>query len=205
MADVKVSALTALTGANLANGDQFLVTDVGTPNVSKSITADELAQGSQFSSRYSSRASTSGRFAAVYFTGVIDAITSTTWADLDTDTDLTLTGVTAGDVIQVGLSFAMSDSDPITFFDVVSLVSGSPQRSWGVDGAPADSQWGIAGLASSANNLGRAAVATRACIAGDLSAGSLTLRVRTRLNSAGTSTLHQGGNVPFHFWARNLQ
>jgi hypothetical protein len=52
MADVKVSALTALTGANLANGDQFLVTDVGSPNVSKSITADELAQGSQFSSRF---------------------------------------------------------------------------------------------------------------------------------------------------------
>jgi hypothetical protein len=52
MADVKVSALTALTGADLANGDQFLVTDVGSPNVSKSITADELAQGSQFTSRY---------------------------------------------------------------------------------------------------------------------------------------------------------
>jgi hypothetical protein len=52
MADVKVSALTALTGADLANGDQFLVTDVGSPNVSKSITADELAQGSQFSSRF---------------------------------------------------------------------------------------------------------------------------------------------------------
>jgi hypothetical protein len=52
MADVKVSALTALTGADLANGDQFLVTDVGSPNVSKSITADELAQGSQFSGRF---------------------------------------------------------------------------------------------------------------------------------------------------------
>ena len=57
MADVKVSALTALTGANLANGDQFLVTDVGSPNVSKSITADQLAQGSQFSSRYVRKAS----------------------------------------------------------------------------------------------------------------------------------------------------
>jgi hypothetical protein len=54
MADVKVSALTALTGADLANGDQFLVTDVGSPNVSKSITADQLAQGSQFTSRYKS-------------------------------------------------------------------------------------------------------------------------------------------------------
>ena len=48
----KISQLTALTGAGLANGDQFLVTDVGSPNVSKSITADELAQGSQFSSRF---------------------------------------------------------------------------------------------------------------------------------------------------------
>jgi hypothetical protein len=57
MADVKVSALTALTGADLANGDQFLVTDVGSPNVSKSITADELAQGSQFSGRYKPLAS----------------------------------------------------------------------------------------------------------------------------------------------------
>jgi len=57
MADVKVSALTALTGANLANGDQFLVTDVGTPNVSKSITADEWAQASQLSSRYKPLAS----------------------------------------------------------------------------------------------------------------------------------------------------
>jgi len=53
---VKVSALTALTGADLANGDQFLVTDVGSPNVSKSITADQLAQGSQFSGRYVSQA-----------------------------------------------------------------------------------------------------------------------------------------------------
>jgi hypothetical protein len=51
----KVSQLPALTGANLANGDQFLVTDVGSPNVSKSITADELAQGSQFSSRFVAR------------------------------------------------------------------------------------------------------------------------------------------------------
>jgi hypothetical protein len=52
MADVKVSALTALTGANLANGDELYVVDVGSPNVSKKITADELAQGSQFSSRF---------------------------------------------------------------------------------------------------------------------------------------------------------
>jgi hypothetical protein len=43
---------TALTGANLANGDKLAVVDVGSPDVAKYITADELAQGSQFTSRY---------------------------------------------------------------------------------------------------------------------------------------------------------
>jgi hypothetical protein len=46
------NSTTALTGANLANGDKLAVVDVGSPDVPKYITADELAQGSQFSSRY---------------------------------------------------------------------------------------------------------------------------------------------------------
>lgn len=52
MAEVKVSALTALTGANVANGDELYIVDTGSPNVSKKITADELAQMPQLSSRY---------------------------------------------------------------------------------------------------------------------------------------------------------
>jgi multidrug efflux pump subunit AcrA (membrane-fusion protein) len=47
---------TALTGANLANTDRLAVLDVGTPDVPKYIEADELAQGSQFSSRYQPQA-----------------------------------------------------------------------------------------------------------------------------------------------------
>lgn len=54
MAEVKVSALTALTGANVANGDELYIVDTGSPNVSKKITADELAQMPQLSSRYQS-------------------------------------------------------------------------------------------------------------------------------------------------------
>lgn len=56
MAEVKVSALTALTGANVANGDELYIVDTGSPNVSKKITADELAQMPQLSSRYAARA-----------------------------------------------------------------------------------------------------------------------------------------------------
>lgn len=57
MAEVKVSALTALTGANVANGDELYIVDTGSPNVSKKITADELAQMPQLSSRYKPLAS----------------------------------------------------------------------------------------------------------------------------------------------------
>lgn len=57
MAEVKVSALTALTGANVANGDELYIVDAGSPNVSKKITADELAQMPQLSSRYQPLAS----------------------------------------------------------------------------------------------------------------------------------------------------
>jgi hypothetical protein len=46
------NSTTALTGANLANGDKLAVVDVGSPDVPKYITADELAQGSQFTSRF---------------------------------------------------------------------------------------------------------------------------------------------------------
>jgi hypothetical protein len=47
---------TALTGADLANTDRLAVLDVGTPDVPKYITADELAQGSQFTSRFVAKA-----------------------------------------------------------------------------------------------------------------------------------------------------
>jgi hypothetical protein len=55
------NSTTALTGANLANGDKLAVVDVGSPDVPKYITADELAQGSQFSSRYAPKATTFDR------------------------------------------------------------------------------------------------------------------------------------------------
>jgi hypothetical protein len=51
MADTKISALTALTGANVATGDQLPIVDASAATT-KSITADELARASVFTSRY---------------------------------------------------------------------------------------------------------------------------------------------------------
>lgn len=51
----KISQFPAQTGASVANGDLFPIVDVGSPNVSEYITADELAQMPQLTSRYVSK------------------------------------------------------------------------------------------------------------------------------------------------------
>lgn len=48
----KISQYPAQTGASVANGDLFPIVDVGSPNVTEYITADELAQIPQLTSRY---------------------------------------------------------------------------------------------------------------------------------------------------------
>lgn len=167
------------------------------------ITRADLAQDSAFSSRYTSRASTSGRFARAVYTGGDITVTSTTWVALEASLNLTLTGVTAGDVIQCGISAISTDADPIIFLDVVSDVSGSAVSSWSGVG-PSNTTWGITAWAMSGNVIGIGGAISRAVVSGDLSAGSLTLIPRVRLNSAGTSTISCGGNVSVVFWAVNL-
>ena len=67
----KISQFTAQTGASVANGDLFPIVDVGSPNVSEYITADELAQAPQFSSRYKPLASDRIWLPAQTFTAVV--------------------------------------------------------------------------------------------------------------------------------------
>lgn len=57
MATKKITELNTLTGAGVANGDLLPIVDIGTPNETKAITADQLAQMPQLSSRYVSLAS----------------------------------------------------------------------------------------------------------------------------------------------------
>lgn len=52
MATAKVTELTTLAGSGVANNDLLLIVDRGTPDVSKAITADELAQAPQLTGRY---------------------------------------------------------------------------------------------------------------------------------------------------------
>ena len=70
MADTKISAMTALTGANLASGDKFPVVDVSEADATKnkSMTRDELANGFGPVMPFSSRA----RRNAYYFEDFLD-------------------------------------------------------------------------------------------------------------------------------------
>lgn len=79
MAEVKVSALTALTGANVDNGDELYIVDTGSPNVSKKITADELAQMPQLSSRYKPIANDSVLIPASAFVSALGSPSLTTF------------------------------------------------------------------------------------------------------------------------------
>lgn len=82
MPDAKVTGLGSLTGANVANGDAVMIVDVSDMTMAgtgtnKRITADQLAQMPQLSSRYaSSTAFPSGVFTA--WTGINPTATSGT-------------------------------------------------------------------------------------------------------------------------------
>ncbi len=55
MADTKLSALTALTGASVATGDLLYIDDISA-TTSKSITVDQLRQASPFTGAFAARA-----------------------------------------------------------------------------------------------------------------------------------------------------
>lgn len=168
------------------------------------IPPNDAYSAAESNSRYASRLSLSGKYSRIDYTSAIAAVTSTTWVDLDTATDITLTGVTAGDVIEVGLAFTASDASPILFLDCVSWVSGAAVNSWGTPASGiSDTRWGVQSWVAGVADVGLGGVVARAVASGDLASGSLTLRLRARLNGAGSSAVRSGGNSPFTFWAKN--
>jgi hypothetical protein len=135
-------------------------------------------------------------------------LNSGTWANVDTGTDLTLEAQT-GDVIEVGGSWLTSGSaTTATFFDVASIVSGSPVNSWGIDGAVTTAMEGIQAWRCDSNSIGLnqrvAGGMMRVLLAGDISSGLVTLRLRYKQPTATNVTLYTGANRALHFWAKNL-
>lgn len=129
-------------------------------------------------------------------------INSTTFANLDTGTDLTLTGVVAGDVIMVGAMLVWGSEATTACLDVATIVSASPVNYIGTAGGAGDfgiTSWiGTTGQTESAG-----APVCYTLVSGDISGGNVLLRLRYRTTSATNKTLRASSTLPFQWWARN--
>ena len=150
------------------------------------------------------------RYATYRFTGGNITLNSNqTWANLPTigtAGDLTL-NATADDIIECGISALVSNTASSAGFDVVTIVSGSALNSFGVNGAVTTwaANQGMSGWFVSANvEKTISGTATYKLVAGDISAGTVTLRVRSTNSSATTKVLFASSVNQYVWWAKNL-
>jgi hypothetical protein len=200
MADQKVTALTELT---TFSGDETLYVvedDDGTP-VSRRVTIENLAVGLALQM-------TNRRVKKARRTAGDVTLNSTNWANVDTGIDITLSGVVAGDQILYGINARVDTQTVVGFFDVVTVVGGSPVNSFAVQGAVETapgtiiSGWRTDGTGERVGITGDAPPYT--LVSGDISSGSVTLRLRYATGTAANLTLKAGGTTPLDVWARNI-
>lgn len=128
---------------------------------------------------------------------------SSSWADLDSNLDLTVTAK-AGDVLLITLSARWSNEAVSTGVDAATMVSGSPVNyiSGGAGGA---SHFGVQGwFAAGSVNATTGTAILYTVQAGDVSAGTVTLRLRYRGSTSGTHTMKGDSNNPIQFGVVNL-
>lgn len=135
-------------------------------------------------------------------------VSGTTWADLPSigsAMDLTLPAQ-IGDVLEVGASLGWNASAVYGGLTAATIVSGSPVnhiQGWtSTTGGNGVKAWMQTGNINSDAGLGGAVMYT--IVAGDISAGTVTLRPRGRCLSASTKTISASASDPFHFYVKNL-
>lgn len=128
---------------------------------------------------------------------------STSWADVDNALDLSLTGLAAGEWVEVGLSCQTGNEATQIFFDVATVVSAATVNH--VSGNSAGTSQGVQAWRGLNNVFGESAGSIIYQVqAGDLDAGSLTLRLRYRTSSATNKSIFAGSVTPLSFWGRAL-
>ena len=128
---------------------------------------------------------------------------STSWVNLDTGLDLTL-AAQVGDVIECGVSF-QAENEASTFrLDVGTLVAAAIVNYFGGAVDPG-SNYGVSGWTAAGGTAQSVCGSVmKALVSGDLSSGTVTLRLRYRTDSAANKTVHAVTARPFQFWAKNL-
>jgi hypothetical protein len=145
-----------------------------------------------------------GDYATSRYTGGNLSLNSTSWASVGGPADLVL-AASAGDLVECSISFSTNNDAVIVYYDVVTVVAATVTNSFATAGTlPTTSHEGIVGW------TGQASVSTRhtgnffyTLAAGDISSGTVTLRLRYRTNTASTKTMFASANFPQVFFARN--
>jgi len=134
----------------------------------------------------------------------LGSVASPTWADVDTGLDLVLTA-SAGDMIEYGVSGLLATPSVDAYFDVATVVSNAPVNYFSSgSGSPA-----VGGVSAWLVPGGSLHPLTGAClspplIAGDISNGTVTLRMRYSKAATTARTLYATAPDPLVVWAKNL-
>lgn len=128
---------------------------------------------------------------------------STTWANFDTGLDLVLSAST-GDTIEVGISGWWSNESVYCGLDVATIVSAAPVNyvSGGAGGATTFGVMAWIGTDGVQPPVGGSVLYE--LVSGDISGGTVTLRIRYRTSAGSNKVMRANIDNPFHWFAKNL-
>jgi hypothetical protein len=148
------------------------------------------------------------RYAAAKLTSGAITLNSSTWANVDTALDLVLNAST-GDVIEYAPSMVGPNGYNVGIgFDVATIVSAAVVNVFSTGAAEDNTYNGISGWYWTNSNViniyqSVSGSAFYTLQAGDISAGTVTLRLRYRGDAATNRVLYASVDFPLHVWARN--
>lgn len=132
-------------------------------------------------------------------------VTTTAWGNFDTGLDMVLPAQ-AGDLVEVVVSGTAGDTNSnYLILDAASIVAGSPVNYWGKDGAESATSYGVLAWACTGSQTIAGGGIARNLVSGDISGGTVTIRLRTRLDSTSpaSKSMQASADVPFRCYAIN--
>lgn len=139
-----------------------------------------------------------------YTAGDVTCDADDVWEDMPV-ADLVLDAST-GDVVEVGLSLVCPNATAVSLgFDAHTIVAASPVNSVATGSAVDDANDGVAGWRLSASVAGNSSGSVFYTLqAGDISGGTVTLRLRDHPASSTNRVVSATTALPIQFWAKNL-
>lgn len=128
-------------------------------------------------------------------------VNGTSYANLDTGLDIVLTAA-AGDVIEVSATGRWATENVQVYMDVATIVSAAPVNYLSGSGSTGEGVQSWQGYGNVNTNISGACMYTLQ--AGDISGGTVTLRLRVRTGTAANKTFVSGATNVFKWSAKNF-